>query len=328
MIRRNIEMETNLIDDLLDVSRIASGKLTLRTEPLELNAAVLHVCSICRPQLLGQEIQLTLELCKDAGFIMADPARFKQVIWNVLNNAVKFTPHGGAIHVSSKRLSPTRVEVRVTDNGAGIPPDTLPRIFDAFEQGDARITREFGGLGLGLAISKALIELHGGTIRAESPGAGRGSTFTIELPGKLLDAAVTEEPAALGCFPTPALRLLIVEDHSDTACALKTLLSLEGFAVTTAATVADALAVAKTETFDILVSDLGLPDASGYDLMKRIQEVQPLPGIAMSGYGMEEDVRKSHDAGFSEHLVKPMKIPQLIAAIRRLVAARGDDRTS
>ncbi len=328
MIRRNIEMETKLIDDLLDVNRIVSGKLALRPEPLELNAAVLHVCAICRPQLLGQEVELTLDLSEDAGFITADPARFEQVVWNVLKNAVKFTPRNGRIHVTSKRLSKTRVEVRVTDNGAGIPADILPRIFDAFEQGDARITRQFGGLGLGLAISKALIELHGGSIRAESPGAGQGATFVIEVPGTSLKGAETDKPAEPERIETPALRLLIVEDHPDTARALKTLLSHEGFVVALAGTVASALALAKTETFDILVSDLGLPDASGCELMTRMQAVQPLPGIAMSGYGMEEDIRKSHDAGFSEHLVKPVKIPQLMAAIQRLLAAKGDGRKS
>ncbi len=331
MIRQNIELETKLIDDLLDVSRIASGKLELRTERLELNAAVLHVCSMCRPQVYEQGVELTLDLSEDAGLIQADAARLEQVIWNVLKNAVKFTPRNGKIHVASKRLSDERVEVRVTDSGAGIPAQVLPRIFDAFEQGDPHITRQFGGLGLGLAISKALIELHGGTIRAESRGEGQGSTFVIELPGTRTEAPVREPSRDLLAEeggPRPAVRLLVVEDHRDTARALKTLLSLEGFVVTTADTVASALALAKVGTFDVLVSDLGLPDASGHELMRRMQDVQPLPGIAMSGYGMEADVRKSHEAGFSEHLVKPMKIPQLIAAIQRLLTARGDGRKS
>lgn len=323
MIRRNIEIETQLIDDLLDVSRIVNGKLELRTEPLELNAALLHVCSICRPQLLGQEVHLALDLSEEAGFINADPARFEQVIWNVLKNAVKFTPRNGKIHVSSKRLSQTHVEVRITDSGEGIPADILPRIFDAFEQGDARITRQFGGLGLGLAISKALIELHGGSIRAESPGRGKGATFIVELPGTQVKCAGIEKPAEPERVETPALRLLVVEDHPDTARALKILLSREGFSVTTVGTTASALAIARTQPFDILVSDLGLPDSTGLELMTRMQDIQPLPGIAMSGYGMEEDVRKSIAAGFSEHLVKPVKIPQLVAAIQRLVAARA-----
>ncbi len=328
MIRRNIEMETKLIDDLLDVSRIASGKLELRLEQLDINSAVQHVCSICRPQIIGQEVQLTFDLCDEAGFIHADPARFEQVLWNVLKNAVKFTPRNGKIHITSKRVSPTCVEVRITDNGAGISPEILPRIFDAFEQGDARITRQFGGLGLGLAISKALIELHGGTIRAESPGPGKGATFIIQVPGTLLQEPAHNQPAAPEPAKSSPLRLLIVEDHADTRSALKTLLTLEGFTVTTADDVATALKLAQTETFDILISDLGLPDASGYDLMAQMQDIQPLRGIAMSGYGMEEDIRESLTAGFSEHLVKPLKLPQLLAAIQRLsvagVSSRGD----
>ena len=320
MIRRNIEMETKLIDDLLDVSRIASGKLELRIEPLDLNGAIQHVCSICRPQVIGQEIELTLDLRPDAGCITADPARFEQVLWNVLKNAVKFTPRKGRIHIASQRISPTRVEVRITDSGAGIPAEVLPRIFDAFEQGDARITRQFGGLGLGLAISKALIELHGGTIRAESAGVGQGSTFIVEAPGTSLQTAPPQDSAEPPREKSAGLRLFLVEDHADTLRALTVLLSQEGFSITTAGDVASALSIAGKETFDILVSDLGLPDASGYELMTKMKAIQPLIGIAMSGYGMEEDVRQSLAAGFSEHLVKPIKIPQLLAAVQRVLS--------
>lgn len=318
MIRRNIEMETKLIDDLLDVSRIASGKLELHVEPLDLNGAVQHVCSICRPQLLGQEIQLTLDLCADTGFFQADPARFEQVLWNVVKNAVKFTARNGKIHIQSQRLTPTRAEIRITDNGVGIPPEMMPRIFDAFEQGDLRITRQFGGLGLGLAISKALIELHGGAIRAESLGAGQGATFIIEVPVTALPVDALERPSAPQSAKLAALRLLVVEDHADTSRALKVLLTQEGFQVTTADNASSALRRAGEDSFDFIVSDIGLPDASGYELMTRIQAIQPLRGIAMSGYGMEADVRQSLAAGFSEHLVKPIKIPQLVAAIQRL----------
>ena len=330
MIRRNIELETKLIDDLLDVSRIASGKLELRTEPLDLNGAVLHVCAMCRPQLLDQEIQLTLDLCEDVGFISADPARFEQVLWNVLKNAVKFTPLKGAIRIASKRLSPERVEVRITDTGAGIAADVLPRIFDAFEQGDALITRQFGGLGLGLAISKALVDLHGGSICAESGGAGHGATFIIEVPGipSPLKVEASDTPAEPERIKTRALRLLIAEDHADTARSLKIILTQEGFTVTTAGSIASALALAKTQTFDILVSDLGLPDGSGHELMTKIQDIQQLRGIAMSGYGMEEDVRQSLAAGFSEHLVKPVKIPRLIEAILQVRTGAGKTSAS
>jgi len=184
MIKRNIELETKLIDDLLDLSRITSGKVELKIEAVDLNEAVRHVCAICRPQLVEQDVCLKTDLGINAGIITADPARLRQVLWNVLKNAVKFTPAQGTIRVSTARLDRDRCEVRVQDSGMGIPPDVLPRIFNAFEQGEAHITRRFGGLGLGLAISRALVELQGGTIRAESEGQSKGATFIVELPGR------------------------------------------------------------------------------------------------------------------------------------------------
>ena len=225
--------------------------------------------------------------------------------------------------MSTARLSDNRCEVRVQDTGIGIQPDVLPRIFDAFEQGDARITRQFGGLGLGLAISRALVELHGGTIRAESDGEGRGATFIIELPGDETPPA-DSVPAAMATSreAAPQMRLLLVEDHADTARTLTRLLRREGFEVVAANDVASAVATAGQETFDVLVSDLGLPDGDGYQVMRAVRAIRLVPGIAMSGYGMEEDIQRSRDAGFTEHLVKPINIPQLIASIRR-VTDRG-----
>ena len=319
MIKRNIELEVQFIDDLLDVSRIASGKVPLKIEPLDLNGTVCQVCAICRPQLLEQNVRLELDLSEDIGLIAADSARLQQVLWNVLRNAVKFTPEQGTIRVTSTRLGPDRCEIRVRDSGIGIPPATLPHIFDAFEQGNARVTRQFGGLGLGLTISKALVELHGGSIRAESAGHGQGATFIIELPGEQRAVATAAPPAVPEGTVPARLRLLIVEDHDDTARALRRLLAKAGFVVSVAGSVASALALAGRETFDLLVTDLGLPDGTGYDVMAGLQKVQPLPGIAMSGYGMDEDLSRSREAGFSAHLVKPVEVPKLIAAIRRVV---------
>ena len=319
MIKRNIELEVKFIDDLLDVSRIASGKVPLKLEPLDLNGTVREVCADHRAQLLEQDVRLELELAGDVGVLVADATRLRQVISNVFRNAVKFTPAQGTIRVASARLSPDRCEVRVRDSGIGIPPETLPHIFEAFEQGDARVTRQFGGLGLGLTIAKALVEQHGGSIRAESAGAGQGATFIIELPGEHPVVAAVAQPAVPEAGEPARLRLLIVEDHADTARALSRLLAKAGFVVSVAGNVASALALAGRETFDLLISDLGLPDGTGCDVMAGLQKVQPLPGIAMSGYGMEEDVSKSREAGFHEHLVKPVEVPQLIAAIRRVM---------
>jgi PAS domain S-box-containing protein len=321
MIKRNVELETKLIDDLLDLNRIISGKLPLHLEPLDLNAALRDVCGICRPTLQERGIALELTLDDSAGSVFADFARLRQVIWNVLNNAIKFSSEAGTIRVTTRRLAGGLCEVRVRDNGIGIPPEVLPCIFNAFEQGRAEVTRRFGGLGLGLAICKALLELHHGTIRAESPGSGQGSTFIIELPGAV-PASLAKSPAVSAADKgMRQLRLLLVEDHPDTALALSSLLGRAGYAVLTAADVAGAVATAEREPFDLLICDLGLPDGNGHDVIGRVRAHRIVPAIAMSGYGMDEDVRRSREAGFTEHLVKPIDVQQLIAAIRRVAAS-------
>jgi signal transduction histidine kinase/CheY-like chemotaxis protein len=323
MIKRNVELETKLIDDLLDLSRITSGKAGLKSESVDLNETVRQVCGICQPQLIENQVQLKLEFGKDVCLIPGDPARLQQVLWNVLKNAIKFTPAQGIVRVSTERLSPDRCEVRVEDKGIGIPPDILPRIFNAFEQGEAHITRQFGGLGLGLAISRALVELHGGAIRAESAGQGQGATFVIELPGQAGPiAAETPSGNAADARDAKRIRLLLVEDHADTARALARFLRAAGLAVVTAGDVASALAAAEREPFDLIVSDLGLPDGDGYEIMRAIRARRVVPGIAMSGYGMDEDIRRSREAGFTEHLVKPLDVPQLIDAIHRVTETR------
>jgi len=319
MIKRNIELETKLIDDLLDLSRITTGKLALRSELVDLNEVVRDVCEICRSQMHEQGVTLEVSLDPAAGVISADPARFRQVLWNVLKNAIKFTPENGHIQMCTARLGDDLCEVRVQDSGAGITPEVLPHIFDAFEQGGTGVTRQFGGLGLGLAICKALMDLHGGSIRAESDGPGHGATFVIEIPGRQLTATarirLTAPPSKP---PRMHLRLLLVEDNADTAHALGRLLGRAGFVVLTATDVASAIALAQRETFDLLISDLGLPDGTGHEVMRHVRGRSAVPGIAMSGYGMDEDLRRSREAGFSEHLVKPINVPQLIEAIRRV----------
>ncbi len=326
MMKRNIELETKLIDDLLDLSRITSGKLPLHIEPLDLNEVVRHVCGICHPPLRERSIHLEMMLDDVTGFVAADRARLQQVLWNILKNAIKFTPGKGTIRVTTKRLDGDRWEVRIQDNGIGIPAEVLPRIFNAFEQGDASVTRQFGGLGLGLAISKAVVDLHQGSILAESAGPGQGATFVIELPGAAPAPAADSAgiaPAGVGkARRLRQLRVLLVEDHADTSRTLVRLLRRQGFVVVSAADVASATARAETEAFDVLVSDLGLPDGNGDEVIRRVRASQIVPGIAMSGYGMEEDVRRSREAGFTEHLVKPIDVSQLVAAIRRVTNDR------
>lgn len=261
MIRRNIELEAKLIDDLLDLSRVTAGKLRLNREVVEVNDAVRHVCEICRPYILEKGIQLHCDLPERSPYVKADPARLQQILWNLVKNAAKFTPDRGEIHVNVMTSDDGRhVSVEVRDSGIGIAPAILPRIFDAFEQGDAQITRQFGGMGLGLAISKALVKLHQGKIWASSSGQGQGATFTVELPAvKPRDGAPA--PSGADKQEGTSVRVLVVEDQPDTAKVLSKLLRASGHYVKTAGTAAAAMALAQSETFDVIVSDIGLPDA-------------------------------------------------------------------
>ena len=319
MIRRNVELETKLIDDLLDLSRITTGKLRLRLQTVDLHEAVRQVCGICRPQIQEKGILLNCELGDAQALVSADPARLQQVLWNVIKNAAKFTPHGGEIRVST-RVDGARHVVEVRDTGIGIAAETLPRVFDAFEQGEG-VTRQFGGLGLGLAISKAIVEMHGGTIKVASEGRNKGATFTISIPtlAEFPEPQQTQQKDD-GKWEPGNLRLLVVEDHADTAQTLVRILRTAGFSVVIANNVESALKLAANQPFDILLSDIGLPDGTGYDLLRGVKKMRPVQAIAMSGFGMDEDLRKSREAGFSEHLVKPVHVPELMEAIRRIRA--------
>jgi PAS domain S-box-containing protein len=338
MIRRNVELEARLIDDLLDLTRISRGKLELHRQWVDLWEILNHAIHICTAREVASgrlrlEVGITPEAPGDAP-VWADGPRLTQVFWNLLSNAVKFTPAGGTISVRSRiegEGSSRRLAVEISDTGIGIEPETLPRVFDAFEQADRRITRRFGGLGLGLAVSKAIIELHGGTLTAASAGADHGSTFTVHLPvtaGRedldetMVDFSVRSREAP----PTAgrSLRLLLVEDHADTAAAMADLLELLGHQVTVAGSVAAGLAAAAAaggaDAFDLVVSDIGLPDGSGLDLMRELTRRYGLSGIALSGYGMEEDLRKSREAGFTFHLTKPVTMQTLKTALLQAFA--------
>ena len=326
MIRRNIELETKLIDDLLDLSRITNNKLRLDLATVSVNEIARHVLTVCAADIQAKQLRTKLQLSARVDTVRGDSARLHQSLWNLLKNAVKFTPEGGRIVIRTSNPQPERVRIEVEDSGIGIPPEILPKVFDAFEQGDANVSRQFGGLGLGLAISRAIIGLHGGTMSASSKGKGEGALFAIELPavaragGSGVEDGSQEEAA-----PAPAnVRLLVVEDHHDTAVALNRLLTNAGYNVKTAGSVQAALEMAETDKFDIVVSDLGLPDESGYELMQQLRDKYGVPGIAMSGYGMEQDIARSKDSGFVEHLIKPISIPQLESTIRR-VLSRGSN---
>jgi signal transduction histidine kinase len=317
MIRRNIDLEVRLIDDLLDLSRVRNGKFRMYPQPASVHRLIHHVAEICASDSHNRRIPVAFDLAATADTVTGDPARLQQLFWNLLKNALKFSTTGNTIHVTTSNPAPGTIEVRVKDRGEGIRPELLSRLFDAFEQGDANTGRQFGGLGLGLAIAKAVAELHGGTIRAESEGLGRGAEFIVQLP--LSGVAAEPAPAQPAAVQANGrLRLLVVEDHEDTARVLGRLLRASGYEVKTAGSVAAALQLAASHPFDLVVSDIGLPDATGHDLMREIRERHGLKGIAMTGYGMDEDIRKSFDAGFVDHIVKPVNVAQLEAVIQRV----------
>jgi HAMP domain-containing protein/signal transduction histidine kinase/ActR/RegA family two-component response regulator len=308
IIRRNVELEARLIDDLLDLTRISKGKVQLNFEIVDAHTLLRNALEICQSDIEQKHLDLRLNLAAKKVYLRADPARVQQIFWNLIKNAVKFTPKDGQISISTgnDRLGQLRVEV--ADTGVGIEPEALPKIFDAFEQGGRT---KLGGLGLGLAISKALVEAHKGSISVESAGKNQGSKFTLLFE----TCAKTDAQTAPAIQPVrpqrQAMRVLLVEDHEDTNRSLTRLLQLRGYHVESARDVRSALALTKSAEFDVLISDLGLPDGSGIDLMRAIQTDRPLLGIALTGYGMEEDIRKSRDAGFKHHLVKPIDVNML-----------------
>ena len=320
MIRRNIDLESQLIDDLLDLTRISRNKLQLQLEPVDAHQAIANVMEMCGAELSGKQLSLTLDLRAEDFHVAADAPKFQQIIWNLLKNAIKFTGENGAITISSANQPPHELTIRVSDTGIGIEPQALERIFNRFEQGDHSFQRRFGGLGLGLTISKSLTEAHGGTLVAQSDGRDRGATFSLQF--KTVPAGVRPEKSGVRGAEVAlrTLRILLVDDHLDTSTALQRLLTRRGHAVTTAHDLRSAIETAGQNQFDLLISDVGLPDGSGLELMTHLQGRSGIRGIAISGFGMNGDVEKSMQAGFFEHLVKPVNLEQLESAIERAMA--------
>jgi PAS domain S-box-containing protein len=327
LIRRNVQAEARLIDDLLDRTGIVRGKVQLRRQPLDLHIHLTQTCrSVSRGELFQKQIALELRLSATHHCVSADPQRLGQVFGNLLRNAIKFTPTQGHIQIRTSNVG-NRVRVEVEDSGIGIKKEMLERIFEPFEQGGGEVTTSFGGLGLGLAISKSLIESHGGTISAASEGPGAGATFTVELEtiadhectGQQLPPPPPESNGGAG-----RLRILLLEDHEPTLEILARLLRRNGYDVGTAKRISEARHLVQTEPWDVLISDLGLPDGSGFDFLKSLRAANiDLPAIALSGYGMEHDVNASKEAGFGEHLTKPVEWIKLHAALNRVPRRHG-----
>jgi PAS domain S-box-containing protein len=306
MIRANIQLETRLIDDLLDLTRIAQGKLELDEGPLDVHAVLLRAIDICRPEIETKQQKLTLNIDAHRSKTIGDTVRIQQVMWNLIRNAVKFTPPGGSVTISTQNVDQETVRVCVEDSGIGFQSEIAPKLFVAFEQNSRNITRQFGGLGLGLSISRSIVLAHGGTIQAESAGPKKGATFTIELPlRKGAQTSISVEPPSLSSGGR-ILRILLVEDHDDTRIAIEGFLRNLKHEIRSAGTAQGALELASQHQFDLVLSDLGLPDENGLELMSKLRDRFGLRGIAVSGFGMKDDIERSLEAGFIYHLTKPI----------------------
>jgi PAS domain S-box-containing protein len=332
-IERNARAQTQIINDLLDMSRIISGKLHLEVQPMQLHEVVAAAVETVRPSAEARQIRLLSMLDSTIGLIRGDPNRLQQVLWNLLTNAIKFTPQGGRVQVVLERVH-SHVEIIVEDTGIGIRPEFLPYVFDRFRQADASTTRRFGGLGLGLSVVRNLVELHGGTVRVKSPGENLGSTFIVALPLSVVESGPARErrrqrplDPRVEQIELPSLTgstILVVDDEADTRLLIKRILEERGAQVLVAASAPDALAILADERVDLLVSDIGMPRMDGYQLIEQVRALDlhrsgPLPAIAVTAYARPEDRQRSLLAGYQTHISKPMEAGELVAAIAGLL---------
>ncbi|KYF65885.1 hybrid sensor histidine kinase/response regulator [Sorangium cellulosum] len=335
-IARNARAQAKLIDDLLDMNRIISGKVRLDVQRTDLTAVVDAAVDSVRPSVEAKEIRLRKIIDPLAGPVAGDPNRLQQVVWNLLSNAVKFTPRGGTIDVLLERVS-SHIEITVNDSGVGISPEFLPQMFQRFRQADSSTTRRFGGLGLGLSIVKQLVELHGGTIHAESPGAGQGSTFVVCLPLQVVrEAPDREHPTSAKAAPAPrgeialaGIKVLVVEDEADARELMRHVLARSKAEVITASSAIEGFELLRTERPDVVVSDIGMPQKDGYQFMREVRSLPPseggrVPAIALTAFARSEDRTKAMLAGYQVHLAKPIEPRELAATIRSLAGRTGD----
>jgi len=317
IIRRNVQLQARLIDDLLDLTRIARGKLELRRKRIDMCTVIERAVETAKPDIDARRLHFGVDTKGAPYWVEGDPSRLQQVVWNLLTNAVKFTPEGGCVGVRCERTA-GQVVIEVSDSGIGIEANAAERIFDAFEQGGRAITRQFGGLGLGLAIARQLVQMHEGTISVHSEGRNRGATFRVSFP--LASAPLEEEREHTASADGRSSRILLVEDNGDTAWTMKMLLETFGYEVEAAGDVRQALEAVESGSFELLISDLGLPDGSGIELMQELRRRgHALKGIAVTGYGQDEDTRRSKEAGFSAHLVKPVDADVLVESVAAVI---------
>jgi signal transduction histidine kinase len=331
-IERNARSQVQLIDDLLDVSRIITGKLRLEVRPLDPVSPVESAVEAVLPAAGSKDIRIQKVLDTEIGSISGDPARLQQVVWNLLSNAIKFTPRGGRVTVRLAR-GESHVEISVTDDGEGISPEFIPYVFDRFRQADGTTTRRFGGLGLGLAIVRHLVELHGGTVRAESGGEGRGSTFTVNLPltpvyqreaeeEQIARPAAEEARSSVVVCPEnlDGLRVLVVDDEADTLEIIRVSLNQCGAHVTTASSSVEALDLLGRNSPDVIISDIGMPSEDGFEFIRKVRQLPPerggkVPAVALTAYARAEDRLRVLRSGYQMHVAKPVEMTELVAIV-------------
>lgn len=338
-IERNARSQAQLIEDLLDISQIVTGRLRLNVQAVELLPVIEAAMDTVRPAAEAKNIRLQSVLDPATGHVLGDSERLQQIVWNLLSNAIKFTPKGERVQVGLKRIH-SHVEIIVTDTGQGISAEFLPYVFDRFRQADSSITRAFGGLGLGLAIVRQLVELHGGTVQVESPGEGQGATFTVNLPLMAISLkAIRPEwvhPTVGDSIPfdysprLDGLRILVVDDEADVRELLICILEACGAEVVAVASADEAISalVDSSTAMDVLISDIGMPEENGYMLLRRVRALKAetggkIPAVALTAYARSEDRRAALLAGFQSHIAKPFEAAELIAAIANLAGRTG-----
>jgi PAS domain S-box-containing protein len=338
IVARNTRLQTQLISDLLDVSRIVSGKLRLDIQSVHLASVIEAAIETVEPAADAKGIVIDRRLDATIGPMAGDPSRLQQVVWNLLSNAIKFTPSAGRVRVILRRTGP-QAEIVVEDNGAGIRPEFLPHVFERFKQADASRARRFGGLGLGLSIVQSLVQLHGGTVTAESAGDGHGACFKIALPlaapPVLLEAALAptaSTEASTEGVSLAGIRVLVVEDELDAAEFVKRLLESYGAVVVTAASAREALDVIGTKQLDILISDIGLPEVDGYQLLEQVRQKEAadgggIPAIALTAFARSEDRTRALLTGYQAHLAKPIESSELVATVASFAELATAQRT-
>jgi CheY-like chemotaxis protein len=333
VIERNVRAQTQLIEDLLDVSRIVTGKLRVEVRPIELVPVVEAGLDAARPSAEAKEIHLEVQLEPIASKVLGDPDRLQQVVWNLASNAVKFTPKGGRVEVRLASVD-SHVELTVKDNGKGISAEFLPYVFDRFRQADSTSTRKYGGLGLGLAIVRHLVELHGGTVHAESAGPDQGATFRVRLP--LMEERVQPAPSpghgaesgsASSSVRLDGVKVMVVDDELDMRDFLSVSLRQYGADVTAMASVGEAVAALEREKPDVLVSDIGMPGEDGYALIRKVRALGPerggqVPAAALTGFAAGDDTSRVLSAGYQVHLPKPVE-PSRLAQVVGTLAGRS-----